>query len=1143
MFKHSLFLLAPCLLFALTTLTVTLDTDANAGSNGQVGDLRYFLNLMNENLNSGIDDYAIRFQQPMTIQLNGLLPIINNSDKEVNISIGNPGTIPTVTIDGGNAYSGFFLPKGSVTIQNMIFQNLVAKGGDGGDGISGGGGGMGAGGAIYVPASFLTTSTPSVTLINVEINACSAQGGNGGNYLSSLIGDEGAGGGGGFGGNGGKVTIDGGATGGAGGGGFGGDGGNVTTLVGGGGGGGGFGSKASGGGTNLGTGGDDANNGGAGSGYGIATPGASGAGGNVGGTNAGGGGGGNAIGGGGGGSLGTAGQQPEGTLPPGGSVTASGGKGGDGGGGGGGGVVGNTGIVNFVDGQGGTGGYGGGGGGGAGLGFYETTPLYSVQGGSGGVGGGGGGGGVGPSGTTPVAGGDSAGGGGGGGGGPSSGSLSQGGSDTGKLGGGQGGQGASSTGVGFGGGGGGGGSGIGGAIFVDSGLNFIIQALSGSSTVFNASGNTVVAGNGGSAGGGGGSPGESGTTGGECIFLREGSTLTLLANDSNDLLTLNSGVSFEDNTLLGGNGTAVIVTGNGTVVYDGTSTYAGFITINNANFKVNGQINQATVKVCRNSGLSAQRGTLSGNGILTGGVSANSGSISPDAGGTLTLGSLSLQPADPINNFLGSLVHIEIDANGTSSVSVNGNATLAGVLEIALDPSATPGRYTVLTSTGITNSFDSVAFTGVTPNYSLSYLPLGAPTFVQFDLLGFPSPYPTLSTQGLRGNSLRVANYLNLLAPNANSFGLTDQLDLLNTLTFSQYQNALKAISPSRNSFSTFVAQNILFLLSETLNSHFAKRRLAHNKNRQTNETAFLAENDLLAGNPSSSNRSPRNTIYTPPENTHSQVWGLGFGQFSHQNGQDQNPAFDFTSGGLCAAYDYGNTDQGCVGALAGYAHTSIQEHQSMGNSHLDAGYLSLYGTRSFSHFFIDGALWGEIMKVEQKRAISYPGFDETAKSSFHAGQFDIHLGTGYDFTINTGSLEPFGLLDWVMEWDPSYSEKGAAPYNMKISSRTSWMLRFETGLNGYKTMTYSWGIFILQAKLSYVYKKPHRVGHIQAAIVNAPASFFVEAFTTNQSLVSPALELFWQTNWNGYGSISYNGEFGSGYSANQFYGKIGYSF
>lgn len=1143
MFKYLIFLFTSNSLFALTTLNVTISSDNNPGGIGEVGDLRFSLNTMNQDLSTIPDDYAIVFAFPMTIQLNGILPIINNSSNPVNITIGNPGSTPTVTIDGNSgAYNGFLIPMGNVTIQNMIFQNLTAKGGNGGNGISGGGGGMGAGGAIYAPQSFLNGSNPSITLMNVSINNCSAVGGNGGNYFSGT-GDEGGGGGGGFSGNGGSITVSG-STGGGGGGGFGGDGGDVTLstsdpLGGGGGGGGGIGSRANLGTlTNLGNGGSDQDLGHDGNGYGLSITAGSGGGGNAGGSNAGGGGGGasSSPGGGGGGSLGSNGMQPQGSIPPGGSAAPSGGNGGDGGGGGGGGVV-ATSSRNGIDGKAGSGGYGGGGGGGAGTGSSDTA--YTVQGGSGGLGGGGGGGGVNQSGQTPAEGGMSLGGGGGGGGGSSNGPNALGGSDIGNLGGGSGGIGANNVGPSFGGGGGGGGSGLGGAIFVDSGLNFTIQAIPGIPTIFNTSNNTTLAGTHGT-GGLGGTDGLDGSALGNSIFLRAGSSLTLMAQDTDDLLTLSDQVSFTDDTLFGTVGTNVSVKGNGTVVYNGISDYQGTVLINNANFKVNGRIEGAPISVCRNIGFSAQRGTLSGIGVLTGNVFVNSGAISPDAGGTLTLGSLTLNPADSINNTLGSLVHITIDSGGTSLVSVSGSASLAGILEIDLDPSATPGTYTILTSSGITGTFDSVAFTGTTPSYSLSYLPLGFPTFVQFDFLGFFPSYPTISTQGLRGNNLRVANYLNILAPDADSLGLTDQFELLNALSPSEYEKALKSISPSRNSIATFAAQNVMFMFSESLDSDLTKRRLArkHKKDRYKKETAYVADNEFLATNP-----SPRQTIYSPPRNTHSQIWAMGFGQFSSQSSQDQTPGFNFNSGGFFAAYDYGNIEQGCIGALAGYAHSSVQEHHSMGKSHLNAGYVSIYGMRYFSDFFIDAAIWGQYMSVDQKRTISFPGFKETAKSSYNAEQLDLHFGTGYDFNIDTITIEPFGLLDWVHEWDPSYSEKGAAPYNMKFSSRTSWMFRLETGLNGYKTTTFNWGIFIAQAKLSYIYKKPHNVGHLNAAIVNAPASFFVEAFTDEQSLVSPALELFWQTNGNIYGSISYNGEFGSGYSSNQFYGKIGYSF
>src|SRR6476660_8626299 len=130
MFKYlCAFLLASNSLCALTTLNVSISTDNNPGGFGDIGDLRYMLNTMNQVLNTTPDDFAIVFDFPMTIQLNGILPIVNNSSNPVNITIGNPGSIPTITIDGNSgAYSGFFIPIGNVTIQNMIFQNLAARG-------------------------------------------------------------------------------------------------------------------------------------------------------------------------------------------------------------------------------------------------------------------------------------------------------------------------------------------------------------------------------------------------------------------------------------------------------------------------------------------------------------------------------------------------------------------------------------------------------------------------------------------------------------------------------------------------------------------------------------------------------------------------------------------------------------------------------------------------------------------------------------------------------------------------------------------------------------------------------------------------------------------------------------------------------
>jgi hypothetical protein len=392
--------------------------------------------------------------------------------------------------------------------------------------------------------------------------------------------------------------------------------------------------------------------------------------------------------------------------------------------------------TNDVDGQAGSGGYGGGGGGAAGTGAYDIS--YTVQGGLGGLGGGGGGGGVNQSGVTPAAGGNSLGGGGGAGGGPSNGLTAGGGTDIGNLGGGSGGIGANTYGPGFGGGGGGGGSGLGGAVFVDSSLNFTIQAFSGVPTTFNTSNNMTQAGVHGT-GSPGGSDGTDGSALGNSIFLRTGSSLTLKAQNAGDVLTLGNQVAFTDDTTFGAGGTNVFVSGNGTVVYNGTTDYQGSVKVDNANFKVNGQIDQAPIFICRNSSVSSQRGTLSGFGTLTGNVFVNSGTIAPDTETTLTLGSLLLNSANPSGNSLGSLVKVAIDSNSIPSVvSVTGSASLAGTLQITLDPNAVPKTYKILTSSAITGTFDTVVFTGATPIYSINY----QPTFVEFVFTGYPTPVP-----------------------------------------------------------------------------------------------------------------------------------------------------------------------------------------------------------------------------------------------------------------------------------------------------------------------------------------------------------------------------------------------------------------
>ena len=88
------------------------------------------------------------------------------------------------TINGANAYNGFFVYSGDVTIENLTLQDMKAQGGGGGDQA---GGGAGLGGGLFVAGTNGSGGNdpsqavvPVVTLINVAFNGDSAVGGHGG---------------------------------------------------------------------------------------------------------------------------------------------------------------------------------------------------------------------------------------------------------------------------------------------------------------------------------------------------------------------------------------------------------------------------------------------------------------------------------------------------------------------------------------------------------------------------------------------------------------------------------------------------------------------------------------------------------------------------------------------------------------------------------------------------------------------------------------------------------------------------------------------------------------------------------------------------------------------------------------------------
>jgi hypothetical protein len=120
---------------ALTTYTVNVGTDGavNTGGagGGNVGDLRYVLNRILNEQAQGLgftDSRQVNFAVS-TVTLANTLPVVNLFLAET-VTIGNSSG--ATTIDGNNLGRPFFCRQGNVTLQNLVLQNGLAKGGNGG---------------------------------------------------------------------------------------------------------------------------------------------------------------------------------------------------------------------------------------------------------------------------------------------------------------------------------------------------------------------------------------------------------------------------------------------------------------------------------------------------------------------------------------------------------------------------------------------------------------------------------------------------------------------------------------------------------------------------------------------------------------------------------------------------------------------------------------------------------------------------------------------------------------------------------------------------------------------------------------------------------------------------------------------------
>ncbi len=526
---------------------------------------------------------------------------------------------------------------------------------------------------------------------------------------------------------------------------------------------------------------------------------------------------------------------------------------------------------------------------------------------------------------------------------------------------------------------------------------------------------------------------------GQLVMLGTGSLLLSGLNSYSGGTTITAGTLQGDtNSIPTGN-----VVDQGTLIFNQTfnGTFAGSIfgsgtflkqgsgvlqlTGNSANFAGSSTIAAGTLNVNGILGglLTVNNGTtLSGNGFL--GNVTNNGIIAPgNSIGTIHVNNF-------VNNSTGTYI-AEISGTGASDEIVStGTAVLNGGQLIV---TADPGIYLKGTTYTLID-----ADAGLTGQFSSTILPtnvLVAPSYLPNQLI-LTVLASTLTTTGLSGNALRVAQYIrDHVDANPDILKITAAL---NTLDPAQQQKAYDQLTPA-------LFQALAYTVGDTahmINTTFIDRL---NYLRKTSCCEDLC--------------NPRT----------SGAWIAGTADFIRQSKTQELRRFNTNNEGVALGYDNRLFDTWLAGLGIGYSNSNLHWGNSAGHANINSLYVGVYATQCHDCYFIDATLLGYFNNHRVRRHIHFADIDRTAKNNHDSYGFNPHLGGGMYLDFCSVNMTPFFDLDYYFIQQNRYREHGANSIDLRVKRNQTNLLRVEAGLNLSKSYPLWGGSLQPNVSVSYV--------------------------------------------------------------------------
>ncbi len=570
---------------------------------------------------------------------------------------------------------------------------------------------------------------------------------------------------------------------------------------------------------------------------------------------------------------------------------------------------------------------------------------------------------------------------------------------------------------------------------------------------------------------------------------------TILFGAGYGVINFNQGDTLTFSNVISGNG-AVNQLGTGQTVLSGVNTYTGGTTVNagtlatlgddrlatsgtvavnaNGTFVLGGNQTLAAVTGAGAMQLGANTLTVgAGNGTFSG-VISGPGAVTKIGSGIITFSGANIY-SGPTTVTAGTLVAASRTALGTGAVNLTGGTLeLRSVLDIASllwDGAATialpgAGAGQFLTVTGLlelTNGANNFNLVGATlprsPVKLLTSTNLPSLSTNDFGVLGLgsyslsidgDSLYLTAQdisyqTFAITPNQVNVATALDTFIGATGDRGTVSAA--LDSLEISQYPAAFEQLMPSPYAS----LPSMVFNVANALNSSLFQRMWAV----RVNGGGFSSSGLDLAPLQAEMGGTDDMGVFAinPSRDLKWSSFVDGNGVFANASSTGSVQNYRSQSGGVTTGVSYAWNNNLSTGVYAGYQ--GLQAEYNSGKTIDNAVRFGVFGTYDVEDFYFNALVGGAYHGYTVNRYINFGGLDRTATGRPGAGEFNLALGTGYDFQAGDLTFGPFTTLQYTYLGMQGFTETGAGSLNLDVEPYNSSSMLYTLGAQA----AYNWKI------------------------------------------------------------------------------------